>query len=59
MASMRARLQAVNGAAGLVAGLGGYVGQLYSPALATFLMLAIWILGATIINAVTDPPDRG
>jgi hypothetical protein len=57
--SRRRELQGVNGAAGLVAGLGGYVGHLYSPAVATFLMLAIWILGATLINLLTDPPDSG
>jgi uncharacterized membrane protein (Fun14 family) len=59
LGSKRKALQGVNGAVGLVAGLGGYVGQLYSYALATFLMLAIWIVGATVINLLTDPPDRG
>ncbi len=54
----RRELQGLNGAVGLVAGLGGYVGQLYSYSLATFLMLAIWIIGATLINLLTDPPDR-
>ena len=54
--SRRNALQAVNGAIGLVLGLGGYVGQLYSNALATFLMFAVWILGATLINLLTDPP---
>jgi len=54
--SKRRALQGVNGAVGLVAGLGGYVGHLYSHALATFLMLAIWIVGATLINLLTDPP---
>lgn len=57
--SKRRELQAVNGAVGLVAGLAGYVGHLYSAALATFLMLAIWIIGATVINLLTDPPDEG
>ena len=54
----RRELQAVNGAVGLVLGLGGYVGQLYSPALATFLMFAVWIVGATVINLLTDPTDK-
>ncbi len=48
----------MNGAVGLVAGLGGYVGQLYCHLLATFLMLAIWIIGATLINLLTDPPRK-
>ena len=54
----RRELQAVNGAVGLVLGLGGYVGQLYSPALATFLMFAVWIVGATVINLYTDPTGK-
>jgi hypothetical protein len=56
--SKRRELQGVNGAVGLAVGLGGYVGHLYSVALATFLMFAIWIVGATLINLLTDPPDR-
>ncbi len=54
----RRELQGLNGAVGLVAGLGGYVGGLYSNAVATFAMLAIWIVGATLINVLTDPPDK-
>jgi hypothetical protein len=56
--SKRKELQGMNGAIGLVVGLGGYVGHLYSPAVATFLMLAIWIVGATMINLLTDNPSR-
>ena len=52
--SKRKELQGLNGAIGLVVGLGGYVGHLYSPAVATFVMLAIWIVGATMINLLTD-----
>ena len=54
----RRELQAVNGAVGLVLGLGGYVGQLYSTALATFLMFAVWIVGATVISLLTDPTGK-
>jgi len=54
----RKQLHAANGAVGLVVGLGGYVGGLYSPGFATFGMLAIWIVGATLINLLTDPPER-
>ena len=57
--SKRRELQGLNGAVGLVVGLGGFVGHLYSPAVATFLMLAIWIVGATAINLLTDPPNKG
>ena len=56
--SKRRELQGLNGAVGLVAGLGGYVGNLYSWGLATFLMFAIWIVGATLINLLTDPPAK-
>ena len=56
--SKRRELQGVNGAFGLVVGLGGFVGHLYSPVVATFLMLAIWIIGATLINLLTDPPNK-
>ncbi len=55
--SKRRELQGVNGALGVVAGLGGYVGHLYSYGMATFLMFGIWILGATVINLLTDPPE--
>ena len=54
----RRELQGLNGAIGLVAGLGGYIGQLYSDGVATFLMLAIWIVGATLINLFTEPPGK-
>lgn len=54
----RRELNGLNGAIGLVVGLGGYVGQLYSNAVATFAMLAIWIIGATLINLLTDPPEK-
>lgn len=56
--SKRRELQGVNGAVGLVVGLGGFVGHLYPPTLAVFLMLAIWIVGATLINLLTDPPGK-
>lgn len=54
----RRELQGLNGAIGLVAGLGGYVGGLYPNAIATFAMLAIWIVGATLIIFLTDPPEK-
>ena len=54
----RKELQGLNGAVGLAAGLGGYLGHLYSNDVATFLMLAIWIVGATLINVLTDPDGR-
>ena len=54
----RRELQGLNGAVGLAAGLGGYVGNLYPYGIATFLMFAIWIVGATLINVLTEPTKR-
>jgi hypothetical protein len=56
--SKRRELQAVNGAVGLALGLGGYVGQLYSATLATFLMFTVWIIGATVINLLTEHKSK-
>lgn len=54
----RRELQGVNGAIGLAAGLAGYVGQLYSHGMATFLMFSIWIVGATVIILFTEPKRK-
>ncbi len=54
----RRELQGLNGAVGLAAGLAGYVGHLYSNGMATFLMFAIWIVGATLINVLTEPTRK-
>mgnify|MGYP004357276403 FL=1 len=56
--SKRRELQGLNGAVGLAVGLGGFVGQLYPASIAVFGALAIWIIGATLINLLTDPPDK-
>ena len=56
--SKRRELQGANGAIGVVAGLGGFLTPLYSPAMGVFFAFAIWIIGATMINLLTDPPDR-
>ena len=44
----------VVGAAGVVAALGGFVGGFYAPSTSVFAALAIWILGATLVNLFTD-----
>ena len=54
----RRELQGVNGAVGLAAGLAGYVGKVYSDGMATFLMLSIWIVGATLIILLTEPTKK-
>jgi len=53
----RNALYGVVGALGVVVGLAGYLGQYYSPLTATFLMLAVFILGPTLVNLFTDPPE--
>lgn len=42
-----------------VPGLGRYASGLLSPMLATFLMPGIWIVGAAVINLLTDLPNKG
>ena len=54
----RRELQGVNGAVGIAAGLAGYLGDVYSDGMATFLMFAIWIVGATLINLLTEPTRK-
>ncbi|MEO0382965.1 MAG: hypothetical protein AAF234_05365 [Pseudomonadota bacterium] len=54
----RRELQAFVGTLGVVAGLGGYIGNLYSNLLATFFMIAIIMAGIMLVNVVTDPPQK-
>ncbi len=46
----RAKLSGLVSALGAVAGMGGYVGHFYSSATATFLMMAIFIVGFAAIR---------
>ncbi|MEQ8657570.1 MAG: hypothetical protein RIC24_09720 [Hyphomicrobiales bacterium] len=50
----RRELQAFVGTLGIVAGLGGYIGNLCSNLVATFLMIAIILVGIMLVNVVTD-----
>ena len=43
---------------GVVAGLGGFVGQFYSAGTTIVLVFAILAVGATVVSVITDPPDR-
>ncbi len=52
----RKELHGLVGGLGVVAFLGGLFGGLYSIPFAMFLALAIWILGATLVNLLTDRP---
>ncbi len=49
----RSKLNALVGALGAVFGMGGYVGNLYSNNIATFGMMAIFILGFAIVHLMT------
>ena len=42
------------GGLGVVALLGGFIGGLYGGGFAMFLALAIWIIGATLVNVLID-----
>ncbi len=53
MESKRGKLFAFVGAAGVLVGLGGYVGNLYSSNIATFGMLAVFILGFALVRIMT------
>jgi hypothetical protein len=48
----RGSLGGLVGAVGLGAGLLGYVGKVYSSAVATVLMLGIWFIGGAIVRLV-------
>jgi len=53
---MDSRNAAIGGlifAVGLVAGLIGYITDLYSPGLATALMLGIWIVGGLVMGLLS------
>lgn len=54
----RRELHGVIGGIGVVAGLAGYVGNFYSAPTATVMMFGIWIIGATLVNLFTDPPEK-
>lgn len=54
----RRELHGLVGGIGLVAGLAGFVGAFYAPRTAIVAMFGIWIVGATLVNVLTDPPDR-
>ena len=54
----RRELQGVVGALGVVAALAGFVGGWMSPASTIVVTFGIWILGATLVNLLTEPPRR-
>ncbi len=53
MESKRTRYNALVSAAGIVFGMGGYIGHLYSSAIATFGMMAIFFLGFALVRFLT------
>ncbi|WP_413719812.1 hypothetical protein [Silicimonas sp. MF1-12-2] len=55
----RRELHGVVGALGVVAALGGFVANYYSPGTTIVLIFAIIAVGATLVNVFTDPPGKG
>ena len=47
-------LMGLVGGLGVVAFLGSIFGQMYSVMFGIFLALAIWIIGATLVDVLTD-----
>ena len=52
----RRELHGLVGAVGLVVALGGFVGGYYSPRTAIVGAVAVWAIGATLVNVFTDKP---
>ncbi len=50
MENKRNKYQALVGAAGIVFGMGGWVGNLYPGDIATFGMIAIFVLGTAAVQ---------
>lgn len=47
-------LMGLVGGLGTVAVIAGFIGGFMSPATTLVVALAIWIIGATLVNVVTD-----
>jgi hypothetical protein len=54
----RRELHGLVGVLGVLAALGGFVGRYYSVGTAIVAAFGIWAVGATLVNVLTDPPDR-
>ena len=50
----RRELHGPVGGLGVVAALAGFVGHFYSNSTAIVLAFGIWIIGATLVNVLTD-----
>lgn len=51
----RTTLNALVFAVGLVLGLLGYVGHVYSSAIATVLLIGTWFIGYALVNLLVKP----
>lgn len=54
----RRELHGLIGAIGVATALGGFVGHFYSVPTTIVLTFAIWAVGATLVNVLTDPADK-
>lgn len=51
----RRELHGVVGAIGVAVAVLGLVGGLYAPTVAIAGAIAVWVVGATLVNLLTDP----
>ena len=58
MRDRRKEWMGVIGALGLAAFLLGLMGGFYSLGMAIALSVSVWAVGATLVIALTDPPDE-
>lgn len=59
MRDRRKEWMGVIGALGVAVFLIGLLGGVYSIGLSIALAFAVWAVGATLVIALTDPPDKG
>ncbi|MGC9369552.1 MAG: hypothetical protein ACP5DX_08460 [Paracoccaceae bacterium] len=54
----RRELHGVVGGLGVVVALAGFVGGWMSPTTTIVVTFGVWIIGATLVNLLTEPPGR-
>ena len=55
----RKELHGLVGAVGVAIALLGFVGGFMAPGLTVALTFGTWIVGATLVTVLTDPPSKG
>ncbi|WP_212525115.1 hypothetical protein [Actibacterium sp. MT2.3-13A] len=54
----RRELHGVVGGLGVVVALAGFVGGWMSVTTTIVVTFGVWIIGATLVNLLTEPPER-